>query len=376
MRAVGRVALRGALGALAALLLGEIAVRITTALDPGFALLMHRQDPFATLIEPLGDIGHRQRPGAVFRYGNGAVATANSQGFRGDTVTRSRRPGVLRVVLVGGSTTHGWGVNDTATIDVYMRRLFAERGVAAEVVNLGFDGYDALQDFLRYQADGVPLQPDVLVINSGINDLANARYPDLEYPDPRTLLWTGELARLRLERERGGPLLRHRVKHWSYLYRFASLARQRMRGRQEKSVQLEVVPNPGMADYFERSIRRLVEAARHDSTAVILSTPPSSLRLRFAPTDTSYHRYWLRDAATTQAWRDSLDQRFRRLAAVDGSTIPPVIYVAHHLGAADFIDDCHLTPSGNARIARDFVDAILELRRVWPMPRLHEGGAS
>ena len=51
-----------------------------------------------------------------------------------------------------------------------------------EVVNLALGGYDAYQLFERMRTDGVHFAPDLLIINSGINDVRNALFAGLEIP--------------------------------------------------------------------------------------------------------------------------------------------------------------------------------------------------
>jgi len=130
-----------------------------------------------------------------------------------------------RTILLGGSTTHGFGVANDQTIDTHMREILAERfpGIRSEVVNLALGGYDSYQVFERMRSDGVGLAPDVVIVNSGINDVRNAQFSDLRIPDPRTLIWEGNMQRMREEAERGGPTLWARVLHHSYAARLPGL---------------------------------------------------------------------------------------------------------------------------------------------------------
>ena len=64
-------------------------------------------------------------------------------------------PGTVRIILLGGSTTYGYGVNDDQTIDAYMRSLLPEHypGRHFEVVN-GARWIRQLSDSRTTQADG------------------------------------------------------------------------------------------------------------------------------------------------------------------------------------------------------------------------------
>ena len=73
--------------------------------------------------------------GAITRVREFRLST-NSQGLRGPEI-REKKTGVTRIVALGDSVTHGWGVSRE---EAYPARLQAElerRGHAAEVINAG-----------------------------------------------------------------------------------------------------------------------------------------------------------------------------------------------------------------------------------------------
>lgn len=161
---------------------------------------------------------------SLSRYANGTRAIWNALGFRGPLVPQHKRPGAFRMILLGESTTHGYQVDDDQTIDVHMRALLRERypGIRFEVVNLALDGYDSYQIYERLKSDGLALSPDLVIVNAGINDVRNARFPNLKIPDPRTVVWEGNLQLMREEARRGGPSLSSRLTHYSYAARFVA----------------------------------------------------------------------------------------------------------------------------------------------------------
>src|SRR5688572_18911071 len=107
-----------AFGCLVGLAITEGAVRLFARLDKSTGARLRAFDPYAVQIEPHGVFGYRQRANAVFHYPTtGMVAAANALGYRGPEVSVGPKPEVFRIVLLGGSTTHGWGVKDNETID-------------------------------------------------------------------------------------------------------------------------------------------------------------------------------------------------------------------------------------------------------------------
>ncbi|HEY2806923.1 MAG TPA: SGNH/GDSL hydrolase family protein, partial [Gemmatimonadales bacterium] len=312
------------------LLIAEGALRIAARFAIAGADRLAKIDPMKVLIEPHGAFGYRQRPNVVFAYGNGSTASANAMGYRGPLVTIPKPAGTFRVILLGESTTHGWGVVDSETIDTYLRPLLAQqaRGRRVEVVNLAFDGYDAYQVWQRLLSNGTRFQPDAIIANVGINDVRNARFaPPLGDPDPRTLIWEADLKRLRREAANGGPSFSTRFKHYFFLARLPGMMNDLM-FRHRPALKPEVTVYPQAADNFQRNVLRIADVARDLDVPLILSTPPSILPRtgdsRLAPRD-----YWIRDAVTTQLYRDTLAARLiaiQQQRAAQGQTI---IYVSH-----------------------------------------------
>jgi lysophospholipase L1-like esterase len=357
-----REASLGVAAACAAIALGELGVRVNASLDRDFGRQVVALDPLSALIEPHGELGYRQKPGSRYQYGNGTVATANAMGFRGPVVALPKPPGTFRIVLLGESTTHGWGVSDDETIDAYMRRLLAQRYPTRkfEVVNLAFDGYDAYQQYERLRSDGLRLEPDLLIVNAGINDVRNARFPDLQDRDARTILYA-EILRIQREAAQHGPSAWTRIKHYFYLARLPGMVRSRLGTAHVMETSLRVTPNPRAIDYFAVNLRRIAELARGRATPIVFSTPPSAIPTHYTREDTLARSYWIVDAETTQRYRDSLAQRMRQLAADRRRQGQSVIYVRHQLPPALFLDDCHPTAEGNQQLAVDFVSAAQSL---------------
>jgi lysophospholipase L1-like esterase len=360
-RALGTVLLTAA-SLLVALALAEVAVRAYAAFGGRLGNQIATWDPLAAKVEPHGRFGYRQRPNAVFEYTNGTRATANAQGWRGPAVAIPKPAGTLRIVLLGGSTTHGWAVNDDQTIDAYLKVDLTRRlpGRRIEVVNLAFDGYDAYQAWQRWLSDGVRLEPDAVVFNTGINDVRNARFRKLGDPDPRTLVWEDVMQRLREDAARGHPTVWTVAKHCSYLLRLPGVLRQRLAVHAGMPTVGEHVYLDA-ADNFERNVGRVVASAQGLGIPIVLSTPPSVLTRPGGPARMAPHAYWVVDPQTTQAYRDTLAARLERIARSAPPGGSPVLHVVPYVPAAEFRDDCHLTPDGNRTIAEVFADSLTPL---------------
>ena len=293
------------MGLAVGMLVAELIVRGCAHVGTEAGRRIASRDPLGILYEPFGDFGYRQRPGRTEKYPNGTRAVWNAMGYRGPVVSVDKPAGTYRIILLGGSTTAGYGVNDDETIDAHMRRLLPERfpGGCFEVVNLALGGYDTYQDYERMRVDGTRLMPDLVILNSGINDVRNAQFSHLTYPpDARTLIWEPVMQRLREESKRG-PSLWNLAQHYFYIARVPAYALDLWRQRQTLTVITVAYPHEAAVDYFELNVVRTAELALKQGAAVILSTPPSALSMKNKPSDPPEKSYWIRDAWTTEEYR-------------------------------------------------------------------------
>jgi lysophospholipase L1-like esterase len=104
----------------------------------------------------------------------GVNVSINSQGLRDYEYPAAKPPGVYRVMLLGDSTTLGWGVpfNET-TAKILERELNAEHipGYQRfEAINAGVGNYDTVQEVTYYETRGRAFQPDLVVLVYFIND--------------------------------------------------------------------------------------------------------------------------------------------------------------------------------------------------------------
>ena len=85
---------------------------------------------------------------------------------------KSKQKGDIRVVFLGNSIFEGWS---SARPDFFNNKPYYNRGISGQVT---------AQMLLRFQEDVVNLDPDVLVLKAGINDIAENAGP---YDQQKTL---------------------------------------------------------------------------------------------------------------------------------------------------------------------------------------------
>jgi lysophospholipase L1-like esterase len=104
----------------------------------------------------------------------GADVNINSQGLRDFEYPFQKAPGTYRVLMLGDSTTFGWGVRQEDTAAKFLeRKLNAHLPPGynkVEVINSGVGNYDTVQEVTYYETQGKAFNPDLVVLVFFIND--------------------------------------------------------------------------------------------------------------------------------------------------------------------------------------------------------------
>ena len=351
------------LPALAALLvaLGSAAVWMLPAEIAARCWIARRGDPLdraMTIVELDAHLGWRQRPGLDCRFYGQRLRT-NERGLRNPPLAEAaaaRR----RVLVLGPSSTFGWGVAENATYARRLERLLRQepgsRGAVA-VVNAGQIGYSVWQGLELYRSGELrSLRPDVVVIAYGLNDMDRYRFA-FNSPEPdAAALGRGQnpvSVRLQnlLSRLQFLQLSRRHLLFWAgRLFHPASAAAWTPHGLR--------VPVPD----FEGFLLELVRLVRADGARVILLTSAYRIPADSPPADAGD----LRSRINAEPWRihkdlEALNARVLAVARREGL---PAVDVARLLEGTDaqelFVDPAHPSDQGHALIARALLRAIQE----------------
>jgi lysophospholipase L1-like esterase len=114
-------------------------------------------------------IGHQHRPGSRAHL-MGVDVAINSKGLRDREIPYERTPGTLRILMLGDSFTEGWGVALDDTFAKRLERLYAAKGVKAEVINAGVGNYNTVMEVNAFLDEGRKYDPDIIVLNFTFND--------------------------------------------------------------------------------------------------------------------------------------------------------------------------------------------------------------
>jgi lysophospholipase L1-like esterase len=104
----------------------------------------------------------------------GVDVKINSQGLRDYEYPFDKRPGTYRIMMLGDSTTFGWGVPLEYTAAKILERKLnngsGTRNKRFEVINAGIGNYDTVQEVTYYSTRGQAFHPDLVVLVFFIND--------------------------------------------------------------------------------------------------------------------------------------------------------------------------------------------------------------
>jgi lysophospholipase L1-like esterase len=102
--------------------------------------------------------------------------TVNNYGHRGDRLDMPKPRGEFRIFMVGGSTTECFYLSDDEAITAVLQRALQARtpGRVIRVYNAGKSGDDSHDHLAMLAHRVVHLQPDLVIVFTGINDLSGA----------------------------------------------------------------------------------------------------------------------------------------------------------------------------------------------------------
>lgn len=151
----------------------ELAARVVFARSLDFSMEMWK---YAVQLkrperDPRLSFAHRPNSSAFLM---GVQVTTNSHGLRDREYSESKPEGTYRIVMLGDSTTFGWGVPFDETIPKILERELNRSGIPGykncEVLNAGVGNYDTVQEVAHYQTLDSVFHPDLVILDYFIND--------------------------------------------------------------------------------------------------------------------------------------------------------------------------------------------------------------
>lgn len=313
-------------------------------------------------------ISERWEPYAYFRQRRfrGETISVDDQGRRATwrPPHRDGRPEPLKFLMLGGSTLWGFGSRDDRTIPSLLARSLDEEGIAVDVRNLAEIGYVSTQELVTLIRElQAGRRPDLALFLDGANDTASA----LLRGDPtQTMAERNRVREFNLLQSPG----RMSVELAVSLFRESALKRAvdsiafrlfgvaPMATPRTTEAELDALAR-GVVDAYVANLDMIEAlAARYGFRPLFVWQPVVFDKAR--PTD------YEREEAAKFAWGEPI---FARVAKLIESS-EALRSRRNFLNLADvfddspdliFIDYCHLTEEGNARVAQAILDRLREL---------------
>ncbi len=151
----------------------EVALRVIFArsLDFGMEMWKYAAELKRPVADPKLSFVHVPNRSALLM---GVQVSINSRGLRDQEYSPAKPAGVYRIVMLGDSTTLGWGVPLDQTVAKILERELNRAGVPGyrriEVINAGVGNYGTVQEVEHYKIYDRALHPDLLILQYFIND--------------------------------------------------------------------------------------------------------------------------------------------------------------------------------------------------------------
>jgi lysophospholipase L1-like esterase len=309
---------------------------------------------------------YRLVPGS---YSSGAqsVITINSDGFRGPELA-PQAPNLLWIFAVGDSCTFGAG-NEKYTYPAILQELLSARKpvlIHHEVVNAAIAGADSEDALRRLISKVLPLQPDVVTIYIGWNDLM--KYSPLAQTD------AGLSSRMRRSVDR---LWLVRAIRKAIFFYFRPVLVSPEVGPESRTGRFRNF-SPGA---FEKNLSRMTAATREAGARPVLVTLPTPLRVGMSEKrirDRQIAFPYFGGAARVGDFLDLIDAYNRAIRRVAIENAAPVVDLARAVGVLEdptgyFWDAMHMNREGQLLIARSFEQTLDQAGMLTPAaPKAHE----
>lgn len=162
------------------LLLIEVVFRFAPPAGLTREVLIRGGNPDQLMIAPHPYIGYTLSPNF-----DRPLLHHNALGFRGPEIHVAKKPGSIRLICLGDSSTYGFSISrDERTwperLQMYLNRVGAP--TPFEVINAGAPGYSSFESLVMLQFRGLALRPDIVLVYLGFNDLRASTWPAVQ-PD-------------------------------------------------------------------------------------------------------------------------------------------------------------------------------------------------
>ncbi|MGI9302865.1 MAG: SGNH/GDSL hydrolase family protein [Gammaproteobacteria bacterium] len=298
----------------------------------------------------------------------------NSLGFRGAEIERRKPPNTFRIVSIGDSTTFGLA-GAQCPYPAQLQQLLAERSATkrVEVINGGVEGYNSVSALRLLEHRVAELQPDLITVFVGWNDIYNtdpfrANLPALHRSLTRTDAtravgnWAGATAGL-LDKLYLARFIRRII--------FLEAPRMRARMQAVDSGKGRSI-HPHMTAQYRSRLEGMVAFIRETGAKPVLMTLPTVLSdsMNEKALGIVHYPVWAQsDHALFLDVVKAFNSTIREVTGFTGATLVDNSGFIDSLGSEKeklFFDSLHMYCEGNSLLARN-IHRELKYRNLMPV---------
>jgi lysophospholipase L1-like esterase len=282
-----------------------------------------------------------------------ATVNTNERGFRGHAVQSPKPSGRVRIVVLGGSAAFGSGASsDAATFPARLEAALRARSQRdVEVVNAGAPAYVSGQELARLTFEVLDLEPNVVIVYNGFNDLNSPLLFDSRPGYPSNFSWLERTAQFNSFRR----LLAYRIQlgvHESGLGFWA----RRVAGVRDGVLLTAPAADADILETYRRNLERMVVLLQARGVRVVCVFQPTLLaKRRRTAAEEEVVAYMERRhpgyARRFVALLPGAVEAMRRVTSARGVAFVDLSSVFDDAAETIFFDTAHVTDRGNALIA-------------------------
>jgi lysophospholipase L1-like esterase len=282
----------------------------------------------------------------------GIVYTHNSSGFRGNEF--KVKSAKKRIIAIGGSTTYGVGVGDRQTWPFYLDSLLNDK---YEVLNFGIPGHSTVENIILSAFYLSEYNPDILIIQTGLNDLQSLNVPDLspDYSDFHAPTLFGALGFCYHNQLPKSGIVMLSVSILERLGWYPVCSFHKMQAAYKEKAQKQI-KHERAHHLYRRNLKTLVSICKQFNVKIIF-VPQILVK---ESSEKSRLKWWLPYSENESLKEDLIKYNDIMQQVADSShCIYANKVIEENWVWADFVDPSHFNPQANSRLAKIISDLVI-----------------
>ncbi|HXV28636.1 MAG TPA: GDSL-type esterase/lipase family protein, partial [bacterium] len=277
----------------------------------------------------------------------------NEQGYRGTGVSLRKKPGVFRILCLGGSTTYGWGVSRPeeaypALLEAVVKNRLPASVKGVEVINGGLPYGTTAEMLTHYHFKYHYYQPDLVILEAGGND-AEAFAAPFYHPDYSH--WRQPLVLPQTLPTLTRKLMESRLASLFLIPMFYGLHPNRNN--------LQRPPSEPIAEWYDRKSPDIPAgeiALEYNLETLIDEILKDKAKVLLVPFRPAPHNIYPKPIQQAMILNEDI---LKNLASKRGLPLSP--FPAEIISAQNWVDDCHLNAAGEKEKALHIASYVQKL---------------